>query len=122
MPGTTPKGYPYAQPADPLIQWPATSQALAEKIDAASGARIVVGHVSGPANASGMIEMSFPAGVFTKAPFVVMTPHGFTGVAPGKVPIIRNDGTWVPTKDHAFIANLVAGEEFAATWFATESP
>lgn len=33
MPGTTPNGYPYAQPADPLVQWPATSQSLAEKID-----------------------------------------------------------------------------------------
>lgn len=41
MPGTTPTGFPYALPADPLVQWPATSQALAEKIDA--GARVLAG-------------------------------------------------------------------------------
>jgi microcystin-dependent protein len=35
MPGTTTGGVPYAVPADPLVQWPATSQALAEAVDAA---------------------------------------------------------------------------------------
>lgn len=35
MPGTTPGGVPYAVPTDPLVQWPATSQGMAEKIDAA---------------------------------------------------------------------------------------
>jgi hypothetical protein len=34
MPDTTPNGYPYAVPSDPLVQWPATSQSLAEKLDA----------------------------------------------------------------------------------------
>jgi hypothetical protein len=33
MPGTTPQGFPYADPTDPLVQWPATSQSLAEKVD-----------------------------------------------------------------------------------------
>jgi hypothetical protein len=33
MPALTTGGFPYAQPADPLVQWPDTSQALAEKID-----------------------------------------------------------------------------------------
>jgi hypothetical protein len=33
MPANTANGYPYAEPTDPLVQWPATSQALAEKID-----------------------------------------------------------------------------------------
>jgi hypothetical protein len=34
MPGTTSSGFPYAVPADPLVQWPATSQSLAEKVQA----------------------------------------------------------------------------------------
>jgi hypothetical protein len=34
MPGTTPNGVPYAEPTDPLVQWPATSRSLAEAVDA----------------------------------------------------------------------------------------
>jgi hypothetical protein len=34
MPDTTANGYPYAVPSDPLVQWPATSQSLAEKLEA----------------------------------------------------------------------------------------
>jgi hypothetical protein len=37
MPGSTPSGYPYAEPADPLVQWPATSKALAEKLETGAG-------------------------------------------------------------------------------------
>jgi hypothetical protein len=33
MPGTTTNGFPYAVPTDPLVQWPATSQSLSERID-----------------------------------------------------------------------------------------
>lgn len=33
--GATPGGWPYALPTDALVQWPATSQALAEKLEAA---------------------------------------------------------------------------------------
>jgi hypothetical protein len=34
MPATSPSGYPYAIPADPLAQWPDISRSLAEKVDA----------------------------------------------------------------------------------------
>jgi hypothetical protein len=33
MADTTANGYPYAVPSDPLVQWPSTSQSLAEKVD-----------------------------------------------------------------------------------------
>jgi hypothetical protein len=33
MPGTSPSGYPYAEPTDPLVQWPATSQQLAARLE-----------------------------------------------------------------------------------------
>jgi hypothetical protein len=33
MPGATTGGVPYALPADPLVQWPATSQSVAEAVD-----------------------------------------------------------------------------------------
>lgn len=33
MPGTTPGGWPYALPADARVDWPATSQQLANKLE-----------------------------------------------------------------------------------------
>lgn len=33
MPGTTTHGYPYALPDDALVNWPATSKALADKLN-----------------------------------------------------------------------------------------
>jgi hypothetical protein len=34
MSGSTPSGFPYALSSDPLVQWPTTSQQLAEKLEA----------------------------------------------------------------------------------------
>ena len=70
MPGQTPKlGLPYALPEDKRINWPATSQQLAEKLEAAPRMASGWGRTSGPAGA----QVTFPVGLFTQAPRVVVT-------------------------------------------------
>lgn len=92
MPGSTPRGFPYAQPADPLVQWPATSQALAEKVDALKAATEVLEAqtnartrmVTGFTNMTGQtlepnlvgqrkFDLPLPAGMFTSPPAIVAT-------------------------------------------------
>lgn len=91
MPGVTTGGYPYAEPTDPLVQWPATSQSLAEKIDAqvtlAMGKTVGGSRDFSPAGemAAGSVytyNVPFPAGMFTAAPFVNATYRPFTGAMP----------------------------------------
>jgi hypothetical protein len=73
MPATTPHGYPYAEPTDPLVQWPATSQQLAEKID-----ELTAYHASGqigpgdPISAATEFTVTFPPGTFTSTPVVIL--------------------------------------------------
>jgi hypothetical protein len=55
MPGTTPQGFPYAEPTDPLVQWPATSQSLAEKLEQLPV--IMGGHFSGETDDSGNLQI-----------------------------------------------------------------
>jgi hypothetical protein len=70
MPGTTPNGYPYAEPTDPLVQWPATSQALAQAIDTKTadlntllqGRAIATAYLTTDANGDG--SAFWPAGLF----------------------------------------------------------
>jgi hypothetical protein len=78
MPGTTAKGFPYAQPADPLVQWPATSQSLAEKIDADT---VTKGYVDAlplvqagraAANAADGVTVTFPV-AYKTAPTVLVS-------------------------------------------------
>jgi hypothetical protein len=84
MPDTTPGGYPYALPADPLVNWPATSQSLAEKLEAlkptggaTAGLKIAAGTASG-----GDATVTFPPGLFTAPPAVVVVPSGGAGAPP----------------------------------------
>jgi hypothetical protein len=85
MPGSTPAHQiPYAVPTDPLVQWPATSQALAEKVDAlsttAAGApqRQVIQGVA-TCDAQGAFHAAFPPNTFYAAPSVTVTPVAETG-------------------------------------------
>jgi hypothetical protein len=71
MPATTPNGYPYAEPTDPLVQWPATSQQLAEKIDSVP---VVVGVTPGMKIARGVVSYSDAQPTVT----VDLSPYGFT--------------------------------------------
>jgi hypothetical protein len=76
MPGSTTGGFPYALPADPLVQWPATSQSLAEKIDQKIAAlpRIATGVATTTGESA--VLVNFPPGRFTAPPKVVVTPVG----------------------------------------------
>jgi hypothetical protein len=86
MPGTTPAGYPYAEPTDPLVQWPATSQSLAQKLDdtnlvgsSEAGLKLAAGGVAGAPIAAGAnraIPVTFPVGLFTVGPHVVACNAG----------------------------------------------
>jgi hypothetical protein len=75
MPGTTPKGYPYAEPADPLVQWPATSKALAQKLENDLNLRPAGSIAVSGANWTPVV---FPSGAYSAAPVVVVTPVGAT--------------------------------------------
>jgi hypothetical protein len=70
MPATTPGGYPYAEPTDPLVQWPATSQQLAEQLEQklSAGLRVATGTVT----TSGE-SVAFPPGTFAAPPTVLVT-------------------------------------------------
>lgn len=67
MPGSTLHGYPYAQPSDPRVDWPATSLALATALE--NNLRIATGSSGGIAaiapGASTTVNVTFPAGLFT---------------------------------------------------------
>jgi hypothetical protein len=72
MPGTTAAGTPYAEPADPLVQWPATSQQVAEAIDRRAPMSWVDARLSNKSvncfmsstNESGDGSLLWPAGFF----------------------------------------------------------
>jgi hypothetical protein len=75
MPATTPGGYPYAEPTDPLVQWPATSRQLAEGIESLSArvhslpAHIVTG--GGATDAQGRLTVDLTTAGFTQQPVVM---------------------------------------------------
>lgn len=82
--GLTPKGYPYPNGDDRVSNGDNVIKALAEKIDATvpSGA---AGVANMPAAAAGVVStlvVNFPAGRFTTAPSVVMTPINNYGANP----------------------------------------
>jgi hypothetical protein len=58
MPGTTPRGTPYALPTDPLVQWPGTSQQMAQKIDERPLVRVGTSADNAPAIDFQMISAS----------------------------------------------------------------
>lgn len=72
MPSATTRGYEYAQPGDPIGDYPATSQALAETVEAQLK-RIESGTVTSASIASGAgadVAITFAA-AFTAAPKVI---------------------------------------------------
>jgi hypothetical protein len=80
MPGTTSSGFPYAEPTDPLVQWPATSQALAEHsqavhLNTAGGKRFEAGRMYGGQTDA---RVTFPR-AFTVAPDVVVSAADMPG-------------------------------------------
>lgn len=86
--GTTTRGFPYPEPADPISQGADAIKALAEKVDT-SVARIASGVVTlttAANSASGTVFVTFPVGLFPVAPRVaVVTRSGnwwaFTGAS-----------------------------------------
>jgi hypothetical protein len=73
MPGATFGGYPYAQPSDPLVQWPATSQQLAQKIDDEAAAALArsgqfIWAKTGQAWTDGAARFTFPENAPAWAP------------------------------------------------------
>jgi hypothetical protein len=55
--GATPSGWPYALPTDPRINWPATSQALAEKLELlAADVKTYTPSISGWSLGNGTVE------------------------------------------------------------------
>lgn len=58
MPGTTAAGYPYALPDDAPVNWPATSKALADKLETVVPAKIQSGGIM--VNATGETTVTFP--------------------------------------------------------------
>lgn len=60
MPGQTAKGFPYALPEDKRINWPATSQQLAEKLEAGV---IATGSGTYATDGFGVLAIPVPAGL-----------------------------------------------------------
>jgi hypothetical protein len=88
MPGSTLHGYPYAEPTDPLVQWPGTSQSLAEQIDTQiAGQRVFrwSGIVTPPA--SGEVTVDLSAAGFTQEP-VICVSNDFSVVS-------ESDWRWI---------------------------
>jgi F420-0:gamma-glutamyl ligase len=99
MPDATANGYPYAVPSDPLVQWPATSQSLAEKIDTEVGAAKAAGAAAqstastavqgaglkvaagtfDTAGGTGQEYIPFPGNPFTSSPAVTVTARDASG-------------------------------------------
>lgn len=104
MPANTPKGFPYVLPADNVADYPATSQGLAVKLDAAVPFAIAAGvaTINMNGNTSGTAGIAFPAGLFTVPPIVTVTKA------------LQGGGKTIPnvssiTKDGA-IAQLVSAD------------
>lgn len=77
--GTTSRGFPYPESADPISQGALAIKALAEAVETrmprlASG--IVAVNISNAA--SGSTAVTFPVGRFTATPAVTVTPGGST--------------------------------------------
>lgn len=74
--GTTPTGFPYPEPGDPIAGGADAIKALAGRIDQT---RMAAGQLLGPAGGiaagamSAAIPVAFPAGRFTQTPVVVIT-------------------------------------------------
>jgi hypothetical protein len=69
MPDSTANGFPYALPTDPLVQWPATSQSLAEALPKIQSGFINTGHVCQPGE-SHVFDVTFPE-AFAEIPHIV---------------------------------------------------
>jgi hypothetical protein len=76
MPANTSKGFPYVLPVDNVADHPVTSQALATQLEALVPFRFATGTVnivaSGASN-TGNVVVTFPAGLFTLPPIVVVS-------------------------------------------------
>lgn len=71
MPSTTPKGWPYHEPDDFVIDWPATSKQLATKLDAAT---------SGGASRTGFVDAGAWGAMPAGSGYAVNIPHGLAVV------------------------------------------
>jgi hypothetical protein len=113
MADTTANGYPYAVPSDPLVQWPATSQSLAEKIDTQlETARVAAGQSQVTTDATGFAVVpeasQFPG-------FVLRCLHLVT--VDGYFANLTDAAQWrfrVTDADGSFAANLAV----PVTWIS----
>lgn len=87
--GTTPRGFPYPEPSDPINAGAGAIKTLAEKADQLT-ARVAGGFATvstAASSASGTVAIVFPVGLFTAAPKVSVTSQngnwwGFISTAP----------------------------------------
>ena len=74
--GTTPKGYPYPEPNDPVGQGDDVIKALAQAVDDKVGASAAgTATISLAAASAGSVAVTFPAGRFSAAPAVTASAN-----------------------------------------------
>ena len=79
MPANTAKGYPYPVGTDRVMDGDNDIRALAEKVDTRAGVMVsgtAVTGVPGSLNTGVSVAVTFPAGLFTATPAVVVTGLG----------------------------------------------
>jgi hypothetical protein len=115
MSGSTVHGFPYVTPDDHPKEFPASSQALANKLE--SAVKVVATGTSsgntGLAAAAGVaVNITFPVGTFTAPPMVVPTTNsarltcGLTSVTAAGASIAVNN--WSPAASPVFSVHWVA--------------
>lgn len=118
--GTTPKGYPYPEGTDPVVDGDDAIQALAEAIDTKQPHAQAVGTAEftgvRPGNAKS-IAVTFPAGLFTANPYVTL---GIYSTVPGEKATSHSNKSATGFTVHGGYTGASTSVDYRVNWHATQ--
>ena len=110
MPANTTKGWPYILPTDNVADYPVTSQALATLLESSVPYRICDGAAAVVCPSPASLAVTFPAGLFTLTPMVVISKGATVGKGIAQAQAITTAG---------FTAAVVSADGTALSGTAT---